>query len=222
LALTGLDDRPVINFLHSRLAPPKIHRMPRWTILAAAALLILIAGVFYALRELEQQQSGLEAMQSRLDGMSGEIKAADSFVAMVNFAQHWHGGQSRYLLCLRDLTLAVPEDGQTYATNLILRDPAASPSAARPAGPNAKPIDTTLLSGQFFGKTMDQQAVQTLIDRLKHSAGFTDVKLGGTQNAARNGEVAFSITFTYRAIAPSKSLPAKSASGKTTQPARQP
>jgi hypothetical protein len=44
---------------------------------------------------------------------------------------------------------------------------------------------------------MDQQAVQTLIDRLKRSAGFSDVKLGGTQNAGRNGEVAFSVTFTY-------------------------
>jgi hypothetical protein len=225
LALAGLDERPAINFLRSRLAPPKTRRVPRWSVLAAAALLILVVGIVYAWRDLQQQESGLQTLQSRLDSMSGEIKAADSFVSMVNFASHWHGGQSRYLLCLRGLTLAVPEDGQTYATNLILRDPAASPSAVRPTGPNAPSDDTTVLDGQLFGKTMDQQAVQTLIDRLKHSAGFSDVKLGGTQNAARNGEVAFSVTFAYSPPKPASTASARqeigdNKSGAQVEPSR--
>ncbi len=197
LALAGLNDRPTINFLRSRLAAPKVHRVPRWAIIAAAALLVLVVGVVYAWRELQQQEAQLTALQTRLDGMKGEIKTAESFVSMVNFAQQWHGGEARYLLCLRDLTLAIPNDGRTYATNLVVRDPATTAAPPRSAGA-AKTPEVRTLAGQLYGKAHDQQAVQVLIDRLKHAKGFGDVKLGGTQNAARNGEVAFSITFSYQ------------------------
>lgn len=195
LALSGLArGAGAMDFLHSRLAPPKTHRIPRWAFIAAAAVILLIAGVVVAWHDLQQQQTDLQTLQTRLDGMSSEVKAAQAFVAKVSLAQHWHGGQPQYLQCLRDLTLAMPADGQTYATNLIIRDPSADAAASSASAASSGPPQ---LRGQLFGKTNGQEAVQGLIDRLKRTPAFTDVKLGGTQNAPKGSDVSFSINFTY-------------------------
>ena len=64
-----------------------------------------------------------------------------------------------------------------------------------PARPGAGEAD--ILSGLLYGKTSDQQRVQSLLDQMKRIRTFTDVKLGGSNIAGRNGEVSFSITFNY-------------------------
>ena len=64
------------------------------------------------------------------------------------------------------------------------------------AGISAKTVAIPTLAGSLYGKTLDQQRAQVVLDRLKHVPAFSDVKSGGTQDAGRNG-VTFSITFTY-------------------------
>jgi hypothetical protein len=95
---------------------------------------------------------------------------------------------------MRDLTLAMPEDGETYATSLIIRE---NPPQKANAGTGGKTPDPALVTGQLYGKTSDQPRVQQLLDRLRRSPAFTEVKLGGTQDSPREREVSFSITFTY-------------------------
>ena len=204
LALAGLQtEGPAIDFLHSRLAPPKARRIPRWAMLAAAAAVLLIGFGVYAYVRLQQDQADLSQLQARLDGMKSEISVAEAFVSRVSFAQGWHGGQPRYLACLRDLTAAIPDDGLTYATSLIVREPPRPTATGGTLAGAAKRVENRALAGQLYGKTSDQQHVQIVLDHLKANPAFAGVKLGGTQDAGRGREVSFSITFDY--------LPAKAA-----------
>jgi hypothetical protein len=129
-----------------------------------------------------------------LNVIAPEITTAKAFVAKVSVAQAWHGGEPQYLACLRDLTEAIPEDGQTYATTLTLSELAHQSSG-----------EARKFLGHMDGKTSDEQRAQwlSILDRLKRNAAFTDVTLGSTNNLTREREVSFSITFTYD---PSKAL----------------
>jgi hypothetical protein len=201
LGLAGLGlDEPSVDFLHSRLAPPKPRRVPQWAVLSAIAAVALIGGIIWAYVDLGSQQAQVATMHSKLDGMKTEITTAEAFVSKVSFAQAWHGGDPRYLACVRDLTSAVPEDFQTYATSLVLHEVVHPPLTGQqtPAAiaAAAKQNETHTLAGQFYGKTSDQPKVEMLLDRMKRIPAFTDVKLGGS-NAGRAGEVSFSITFNY-------------------------
>jgi hypothetical protein len=200
LGLAGIGQgRPVVDFLHSRLAPVKRRLVPRWAWATAAAVVLLIGGAIYTYNYLQQQQASLDAIQNQLAGAKNEIATATEFVSKVSFASAWHGGSPRYLACLRDLTAAIPEDGETYATSLIVRENVKPPSGGSTGGSNAVPKanEITSLTGLLYGKTSDQQRVQGIIDRMNRMpALFRDVKLGGS-DAGRGHEVSFSISFTY-------------------------
>jgi hypothetical protein len=201
LALSGMGLGEVsVDFLHSRLAPPRQRRVPQWAVLAAIAALAAIVGGIWAYTDLQSKQTEVASMQAKLDGMKAELTTAEVFVSKVSFAQAWHGGDPRYLACVRDLTSAVPEDFQTYATSLVLHEVVHPPLTGQPTpaavAALAKQNETHTLAGQFYGKTSDQQRVETLLERMKKIPTFADVKLGGS-NSGRAGEVSFSITFNY-------------------------
>lgn len=88
------------------------------------------------------------------------IKEADQFVQKVTFAQAWRGNP-RYLACLRNITTAIPEDKQTYATNITIKE------NAREKTPGAggtivvsKGAEGITLSGQLYLKTTDQKSAK--------------------------------------------------------------
>jgi hypothetical protein len=191
LALEGISDKPApVDFLHSKLAPPKHRHVPRWAMIAAAALVVLVLCTAYAFHELHEQEADLATSQTRYDGMKNQVDEATAFVSKVSFAQAWHGGDPRYLACLRDMTLAISDDFDTFATNLIIGD------APRPT--NSKTPDTHALTGVLSGKAADQQHVLSLLTRLAKFPGFVEVAPGGSE-AGRGREVTFSINFKYQA-----------------------
>jgi hypothetical protein len=196
LALEGIADQPAtVDFLHSRLAPPKPRRVPRWAIITAASVMIVIFATAYAFHNLHEQEAEVQKRQAKYDGMKNSIDAAAAFVSKVSFAQAWHGGDPRYLACIRDMTVAMSNDADTFATNLTIGD------AARPA--NSKTPDTHALSGVLSGKAADQQHALSLLPRLSAMKGFLDVTSGG-QEAGRGREVTFSINFRYQLPSPTK------------------
>jgi len=191
-----------IDFLHSRLAAPKARRIPRWAYLAVIAVVACVGLGIYAYTDLQNQQAELDNLNTRLTALKPQIQTAEAFVSRVSFAQGWHNGEPRYLACLRDLTSAIPDDGQTYATSLIVREAPKETTNARsaavsPAAAAAKRTEARVISGQLYGKTSDQQHVQFVLDHMKQIGAFRNVKLGGTQDAGRGREVSFSITFDY-------------------------
>jgi hypothetical protein len=196
LARWGIAGKPTVDFLHSRLAPPKQLPIPRWVMISSAAALLVILYGLWCYVDLNHQEAALASMKATLAGSKDEVNKAQQFVSKVSFAQNWQGGQPRYLACLRDLTAAVSDDGQTYATTLSLRETAHNGNSA-PTNKNV--ADLRSLSGQMSGRSGDQQRIQRLVERIKHTPGFSDVTLVGTQNVVRENSVTFSISFTYTA-----------------------
>ena len=144
-------------------------------------------------------------MQSDLDGMKSRLVDAAAFVDKVSFAQAWHGDDPRYLAAVRDLTLAINDDPQTFATSLELRE--VSRSSATNAA--AKPVDINQLTGTLQGRTSDLERVQTLSQKLQKNLAFAEVKTADA-TIGRGTEVNFSITFLYSASNAQKQLKAKS------------
>ncbi len=197
LARSGLSGKQTVDFLHSRLSPPKQPLVPRWAVIAGAAVLLVLIYAFWCYVDMAHQETDLASLNATLKSTKDQVATAQAFVSKVSFAQNWHGGEPRYLVCLRDLTSAVSDDGQTYATTLSLRE--ASHSGAAPAGKTGS--DWRALSGQLAGRSSDQQRIQRLVERIKHTPGFSDVTLVGTQNVVRERSVTFSMSFTYVAPA---------------------
>jgi hypothetical protein len=187
---------PPIDFLHSRMAPPSSRVLPRWAKAAiGVGAFVLLIGI-YGFIELQHESGQLEAAKANLAGMQGQLDLAKAFVDKVSFAKGWHAEDPRNLMCLRDLTMALVDDEQTYVTNVALRENVKAPNGATVVGGVKLPEPGTL-AGQINGKTPEQNGWSRLLDRLRHMPSFTDVKLGGTSNGEKNGEVSFSITFTY-------------------------
>ncbi len=190
--------RPPIDFLHSRLAPPKQRRMPRWTVMAAAAAIVVVGVAVAAYVQMLHQQAAVNEINKYLEENKNERASAEAFVDKVSFARAWHGGDPRFLSCIRDLTAAMPDDGETYATNLTIRE---SPHPFAPAGSTgsskASAADVRSLSGTLYGKSIDQRHVEVLQDRIARTAAFVEVKLAGSDDAGRGREVSFSINFVY-------------------------
>ncbi len=192
--------RPTIDFLHSRLAPVVTHRVPRWIILTALTTIVVVAGGAKLYSDLNRDQAILERDQARMDERKPQLAIAAKFVNNVSFAQSFHGGDPRFLACVRDLTLAIPDDGQTIATSVTLKEvpkPPGNPSSSS-TSTALKKVETPPLQGELFGKTTDQQHVQWVLDNMRKIPGFASAKLNNTQDAGKGREVAFSIKFDYQ------------------------
>ena len=193
LALAAVHDDAGVDFLHSRLAPPAERRIPQWAYAAALALVLIIVSVVYGYHVLNVKQAELDKLNLFVDSHTDTLKIASAFNEKVSFAQAWHGGNPRYLACMRDLTGAMPNDRVTYATNLLLHETAKT--TVKPVA-GVKPVTT--LSGTLTGKTSDQERVQALIDKLHKAPGFVYVSLGGTSDVGKTHEVSFTILFNYQ------------------------
>jgi hypothetical protein len=83
------------------------------------------------------------------------VKLAEASVARTAFAQPWHSADPAFVACLHDVTAAIPEDGQTFLTRFNL---------------------TGEMRGEFSGKSTNGDHVFALLDRLRASGRFADVK----------------------------------------------
>jgi hypothetical protein len=205
LALLGVveDTRPV-DFLHSRLAPPKQAMVPLWMIGSALAAIALIALCIWAYHDLQVKQKIFDDLKADNDKRQPKVKDATDFTTKVEFAQAWHFGSPRYLACLRDLTYMVPQDGQTYALSLTLHDsPLPSGTSLTQEETILKSATVKTLAGKLEGKAPNQEIPQNLVRRFKAAikngvpSPFTDVALINAQLDNRKHEVTFTIGFTY-------------------------
>jgi hypothetical protein len=199
LALLGMtEDRQAVDFLHSRLAPLAKRKIPRWLLPTSLGAIVLISLLILAYTTLDKNQKQLDKLNAKLSSLTDEQKQAQTFVTTVSFAQAWHLGSPRYVMCLRDLTAAIPQDGQTYAISLNLQEKAPpTQNQSGPAPSKQAPVIRNL-TGRLDCKTTDQQHIQDVLDRLKSMPTvFTDVENVGSQSTGKTRELSFSIAFTY-------------------------
>lgn len=179
LAAAGiLDQKSAVDFHQPRLAPPKSSSLQKRIALAALVVVVLLIGMIYAIGAQQKDEKELAERQADLAATAQERKAAEAEVAMIKYAQGWHADKPRYLDCVLELTLAIiPHDDQMYVTSFNLHES---------------------MLGSITGKATADKSVLSLVERLKASGHFREVKLSLDTKDARSGrEVSFSITFQY-------------------------
>jgi len=215
LALSAMGETgPGIDFLHSRLAPPRQHRISRWGYLAAAAGVLLIILAINAYTGLSAQEQQVADKNAEIAAQQKQVDAARDFVNKETLAEYWRAGDPRYMACMRDLDAVIPEDGQTYATSLEIKaqTPPLNSQGNQPAAtPMPGADDQRMLSVTLQGHTANLESVTALVDRMNHNpVVFKDPKPGPEIKMPRTQEFLFSIVFGYlppKAAAPTVQSP---------------
>ncbi|MDB5321781.1 MAG: hypothetical protein JWN40_3412 [Phycisphaerales bacterium] len=167
--------RPAVDFLHPRLSAPKKPNVTRRTawLTGAAAVVALVALLAYT--DLARMQRRVTGADEELKRLEPTLKTARPFVANMEFVETFQASRPKYLACLSDLTLAIPEDGQTYVTRFHLQ---------------------SSMRGECVGRSPNNQEVLNLMDKLSAGGRFKDLKRKLEARGA-GPEVAFTVTFTY-------------------------
>jgi hypothetical protein len=161
-ARTG--EKPVIDFLHSRLHAPREQRFSRRTqyiaIVAAVVLLLGLAGLLNILN-IERQ---ISATDSELATLQPALSTAKPFVANMQFMESYEQVKPKYLACLVDLTNAVAPDAQTTFTGFNLQ---------------------STMRGEVVGKSDSEQTVLNFRDKLSAGGRFTEINCKWNSSTGR-------------------------------------
>lgn len=156
-ALAGADAkyRP-LDLLNSRLAEP--HRpnvIVRWraAILAAAVVMLALGALALSIR---REQTELADLTGQLAISQPDADAAKLVVDRVRQAEQWMRHRPRAMEMLREMTLAFPERGTVWLTELTIREDQ---------------------SAVLNGKAEQDRDVLELRDQLAKSTGISQVKL---------------------------------------------
>ena len=178
LGAAGLQGRlPGVDFLHSRLSPPKKPAVGKRSVwIAGVTAAIVLAGTVLLLDWRKKQQE-VNALESKLKAMVAPIAEARDVIGKATFARSWYDRRPRYLDCMRELTLAFPAEGRIWTTSLSIRE------------------DMQVV---LSGKAVDKAAVLEVLDRLKDSPRFSQVRSLYLRESGRGQrQVAFSISLSY-------------------------
>jgi hypothetical protein len=179
MALGALRGRPPeVDLLHSRLSPERtlaIGRKAAWA--AAMAATLIVAGTVLAM-DWHSDRLETDSLGTKLKAMAADLDEAKSTISKVTFARPWYDRRPSYLDCMRELTLAFPEEGLIWTTSLAIRED---------------------MRVAFSGKAVSESAVLDVLDRLKANPKLSAVQPGPIHQAGRQGrEVAFDMSFTFK------------------------
>lgn len=170
-----------VNFLKSRLTPKARRFVGRPLVLAAIAASVPILLIGGAMGHLQHQRDQLSQINAHLRDSDAEIAKARTGAERLKTARGWIGQSPRVVAALSELTRLFPDEGSIWATSVSLRQD---------------------MAGQLAGKASNEQQVLNLLDRMKDSRRFGDLKLLDMRDAGKNSrEIAFSISFVFRAEA---------------------
>ncbi|MCL2639795.1 MAG: hypothetical protein FWD53_03025 [Phycisphaerales bacterium] len=175
VAIAASQELP-IDFLHSRLAPPKesSNKRPLTIALSAvAAILLIIAGGLF---DLHLKRSRLSDLNTKSLARASEVKVAQAASNRLDEANRWLHRSSRHVECLRDLTAIFPDEGTIWATSLSLSN-------------NNK--------GVLIGSAASEAQVRALKDLMLKSQNFINPTPKIT-SVPRVAEVNFTINFDYK------------------------
>lgn len=169
----GSGDSQVLDFVHSRLAPARQSRMGRKTFWIAAAGVLVVALGVWAVLEWQMGEAEVADLLRQREALSGSVKEAKALADKTKFAGAWYDHRPRFLDCLREVTMAFPEDGRIWASNLTIRED---------------------MQAQLTGKSVSEEAALDVLDHLKANRRLSNVKpLYIRQVGGSSKEVSFAI-----------------------------
>lgn len=146
--------RPEIDFLHPAISPPRAEH-PAWRTagVTAAGVIVLIAAAI-AIFDSVTLRREVGRTDAQLATFEPALKTARPFVAAMSSVESFQSGNPRYLACLRDLTLALPTDGQTTFTSFKL---------------------DTNMNGEIAGRSNSDRGALALLDAMSTGKRFVNL-----------------------------------------------
>jgi hypothetical protein len=180
VAITAVDtDKTPVDFLNPRMGLKKTSgRKPVtiWASIIGAACLVALVAIF---ADWQADRRDIATYTQQLELMSEDITAAREVVDHISYASSWTSQEAVFLNCLRELTLAFPEEPMVWATNLRLSENA----------------------GALVGKAVDENSFYEVLDKIKQNEAFSSVQMIHIRNAGRDSrEKEFAINFEFRGV----------------------
>lgn len=167
----------LIDFEHSRVEAVKPSRFTRTHALAAGLALLVLLGVGYLGIDWFMQWRAVNDLNSQLTQLSTQLVSAKNDVNRLTHARGWYDNRPTMLNSVRALTMAFPTKGQVWATSIIIRDD---------------------LTATLAAKATDEKTAINLIESLRSTPGFTDVKMLYLRQADRTTKtVSLAINYSY-------------------------
>ncbi|MBN2128427.1 MAG: pilus assembly protein PilM [Sedimentisphaerales bacterium] len=171
-------DRPPVDFLHSRINGKKVTGHKRLTVWAAIVAVACLIGLGSVLAGWRSDTASIAYYTEQLELMSEDLAAARELVDRVSYARSWTSREPEFLECLRELTLAFPQEPRIWATNLALSDNGV---------------------GALIGKAVDKESFYEVLDLIKNNEAFSDVQMVHVRDAGRDSrEQEFAVNFIFR------------------------
>jgi hypothetical protein len=165
------------DFLAPKITAPRARAVSaKFTALAAALAAILLVALA-AFANIARLQHNIAAARAQLDALAPELQTARPFASQMQFAKTFQPAQAINLNCLKDLTLAIPQDSQTYLTSFTFE-------AGR--------------KGTCAGHSASEQDVLDVLDKLSSTGRFTGLSRRlSTQHKGNTADILFDVSFTY-------------------------
>jgi hypothetical protein len=193
-----------IDFLHSRLTPPKVRRIGRpalWAMAAAAIVVAALVYLFFDWQATQQEADNLEKQRNTLRPADDQARA---FLANMDVASGWYDRRPEFLACMKEIASAFPDEGKVWATRLNI-DEDTETAAELARTPNMKYDDPAKykrmndalnsMRVSLAGKGVSRGDVLAVLDRLRSNPQFTNVIPGPISQAGGVGATKDLISF---------------------------
>jgi hypothetical protein len=183
VALAAAGARPEalpVNFLRPRLAPPRVSRWNRKTVLGIIAAAVVVAGLGLLWWDAQRTETKAVQVEKALEEKKPQITAAEAYIDRVNYARGYFQTRPPALDALRDLSESFGREERIWTTSFSIREDG---------------------RGQIQGRAADQRVFLTLLNRLVEDARFRDVTVVDSREApassGRGNETVFTLTFRF-------------------------
>jgi Type IV pilus assembly protein PilM len=180
VAITAVGkDECLVNFLNPRIGARKKtghKRIGIWAGAIGAACVLAVAAV---LADWQADKRDIATYSEQLELMSKDIATAKELVDRISYASSWTSQQPVFLNCLRELTLAFPQEPTIWATNLRLSENA----------------------GALVGRAVAEESFYQVLDKIKQDKAFSNVQMTHIRNAGRDStEKEFAVNFEFQGL----------------------
>jgi hypothetical protein len=181
-AAEALQGRLPIDFLNTRLAPPKEQKYDRRVVYGVGAGAVLALLIFTGWFDLHRLQNSVDQKKAQIASQKKNVDAYKEQVGKIETLLAWHNGTPRLLPCLNDLTRAFPAEHDLYLVGFSMRQ-------------DQRGELTGTIQGRVSGTNTGP--VLTLMDRMYSTNRFGNVSPQARDTTDSNKEAQFSINFTY-------------------------
>lgn len=179
VALTAVETGgAVVDFLNPRIGrrrTPGRRRAVAWATFVGMACVVALGAVA---ADWHGDKVAVAAYTAQLQQMGDDITAAREIVERVSYAGSWTAREPRCLDCLRELTLAFPEEPSVWVKSLRLNEDGA---------------------GLLNGKARSERSFYEVLDKIRQNEVFSEVQMVHIRDAGQNSrEKEFAVKFKFR------------------------